>query len=124
MCHTSLLRCGTVAPRGVGDSLDEWWSLNPLAPRGLGDSLDEWWFLNPLAPRGVGDSLDEWWSLNPLQLSESHHRVAELETEVARLCSQLEEGKRRQQSLTEALATTRHAMELYQKTAQQDVSLH
>jgi len=50
--------------------------------------------------------------------------VVELETEVLRLCSQLEEGRRRQQSLTDALATTRHAMELYQKTAQQDVSLH
>ena len=49
--------------------------------------------------------------------------MVELETEVSHLCSQLEEEKRRQQSLSETLAATRHAMELYQKTAQQDVSL-
>ena len=50
--------------------------------------------------------------------------MVELETEVSHLCSQLEEEKRRQQSLSETLATTRHAMELYQKTAQQDVSAY
>ena len=49
--------------------------------------------------------------------------MVELETEVSHLYSQLEEEKRRQQSLSETLAATRHAMELYQKTAQQDVSL-
>ena len=55
------------------------------------------------------------------QLSASQQRVTAIETELEALNTQLEEGKKKQQSLSDALATARQAMELYQRTSQQDV---
>ncbi len=44
-----------------------------------------------------------------------------METELAAVSAQLEEAKEREQSLGNALATTRNALELYQRTSHQDV---
>ena len=56
------------------------------------------------------------------QLAEASGRVSELQREVVVLQTQLEEARRKESGLSEALSTARQAMELYQKATQQDVS--
>ena len=48
--------------------------------------------------------------------------MSELQREVVVLQTQLEEARRKESGLSEALSTARQAMELYQKATQQDVS--